>query len=36
MQNKTYYDVLGIGKYATPTEVKDAYIEKSVLTHPLR
>ena len=33
--SQNYYEVLGVGKYASPTDIKDAYIEKSVFHHPL-
>lgn len=34
--NKTYYEILNVSKYATPSEIKDAYTEYSVFHHPLR
>ena len=33
--NKNYYDILGINKNASLQEIKDAYIQKSLETHPI-
>ena len=31
---KSYYDILGVDKFSTLKEIKDAYIKKSLAFHP--